>query len=268
MSWGGPISSAISGAFALAGSKLEFEQNKQLAAQQNQYNIDMWKMQADYNSPAAQMERFKEAGLNPYLVASQGSAGNMQSAPEQVVPKGMEISKHMKELASAFNIEGLKTIIANRKKAQADARRADYEADNALVDMNRNSDEYHSETMFNQNYKYDIASGSYVYSPVYEDNPVSEWSLRRVYNRVMPKNYLLPYKSDLLSAQRSYLSPQIWMANYEKEHYPITYWVGTAGKGAKAVSDITGIFSPSRYLMPLTNKTRGFITPTGRVLNY
>lgn len=51
---------------------------------QNQYNMQMWKMQQEYNTPANQMKRYREAGLNPNLIYGNGtaSAGNATSAPE------------------------------------------------------------------------------------------------------------------------------------------------------------------------------------------
>ncbi|QCS35984.1 minor capsid protein [Capybara microvirus Cap1_SP_77] len=51
-----------------------FNQNKELANIQNQYNIDQWQRENVYNSPAQQMERLRAAGLNPN--AALGSFGN------------------------------------------------------------------------------------------------------------------------------------------------------------------------------------------------
>lgn len=53
-------------------------QKKQLEAQQEALAV-----QRDYDRPVMQMARFQEAGLNPNLVYSQGSAGN-QSRPMEV----------------------------------------------------------------------------------------------------------------------------------------------------------------------------------------
>lgn len=56
--------------------------DKQVAfSQQQQFNQQkwiesMWRQNNSYNSPAAQMKRYKEAGLNPDLIYSQGNAGN------------------------------------------------------------------------------------------------------------------------------------------------------------------------------------------------
>lgn len=52
---------------------------------QNKYQSDQMRMMDrmnKYNSPASQMKRFEEAGLNPHLVYGQGSPGN-QSSPVQ-----------------------------------------------------------------------------------------------------------------------------------------------------------------------------------------
>lgn len=40
-----------------------------------------WQMQQDYNSPANQMKRFIDAGLNPNLIYGAGTPGNASSAP-------------------------------------------------------------------------------------------------------------------------------------------------------------------------------------------
>lgn len=39
-------------------------------------NINLWRMQNEYNAPSAQMQRFRDAGLNPNLIYSQGNPGN------------------------------------------------------------------------------------------------------------------------------------------------------------------------------------------------
>lgn len=56
---------------------------KQLEYQQN---VDMWNRQNEYNSPAAQMQRFASAGLNPNLIYQQGNPGNASSAPQFSAP--------------------------------------------------------------------------------------------------------------------------------------------------------------------------------------
>jgi len=54
---------------------------------QNAYNLQMWNMQNAYNSPAAQMQRYKDAGLNPNLIYGQGQPGMASSMPQSPAPQ-------------------------------------------------------------------------------------------------------------------------------------------------------------------------------------
>lgn len=67
---GGPISTVL-------GAKY----NTLAMWEQNRINVENWKMQNEYNSPAAQMARYQEAGLNPNLMYGQGNNGNAGSVP-------------------------------------------------------------------------------------------------------------------------------------------------------------------------------------------
>ena len=58
------------------------EYNMMLARQQNQWNLEQWQRENDYNSPTSQMARMREAGLNPDLMYGQGTTGNSFSSPE------------------------------------------------------------------------------------------------------------------------------------------------------------------------------------------
>ena len=53
----------------------QFGQAKELQQIQNDFQSDMWNKTNEYNSPAAQRERLQQAGLNPYMMLSGGSAG-------------------------------------------------------------------------------------------------------------------------------------------------------------------------------------------------
>lgn len=62
------------------GTAVQNKKNRQFTERmydrQKNDNIEFWNMQNSYNSPASQMSRFKDAGLNPNLVYGQGSSGN------------------------------------------------------------------------------------------------------------------------------------------------------------------------------------------------
>lgn len=64
----------------------EFDQQNQLLDKQNEFTEEMWNKQNAYNTPEAQMERMREAGINPNTAAGAiagsgaGSADSVSSA--------------------------------------------------------------------------------------------------------------------------------------------------------------------------------------------
>lgn len=58
--------------------------NQEMAAWQNQVNIQNWQMQNEYNTPANQVQRLLEAGLNPNLMYGNGKAAT--GVAESVAP--------------------------------------------------------------------------------------------------------------------------------------------------------------------------------------
>lgn len=81
------IAAAIAGLFSnLMGSVLGYQSNREtnqanrdLAAQQNQWNVEQWQRQTDYNTPANQVARLAAANINPALAMANGGlvdAGN------------------------------------------------------------------------------------------------------------------------------------------------------------------------------------------------
>lgn len=73
----------------LAGQSASNIQNRQMADVAWARNVGMWNMQNEYNHPKAQMERLKEAGLNPRLMYGKGTAGAGQATqlPKYQAPK-------------------------------------------------------------------------------------------------------------------------------------------------------------------------------------
>lgn len=58
--------------------------NLMLAEKQNQWNIEQWQRNNDYNTPSAVMSRLRSAGINPHMYYSKGNAmgGVSTSSPE------------------------------------------------------------------------------------------------------------------------------------------------------------------------------------------
>ena len=66
----------------------------------NEANLRLWREQADYNTPKAQMARYQAAGLNPNLIYSQGNPGNMTSSPT-MQPKHYDFDPNKQFVLSA-----------------------------------------------------------------------------------------------------------------------------------------------------------------------
>ena len=78
-------------------------QNKKAQKRAMEYNKEMWHMQNAYNAPIAQMQRLREAGLNPRLIYGQQSG--MASG------KATERPKAIAESYGAASLPGMGMII-------------------------------------------------------------------------------------------------------------------------------------------------------------
>lgn len=94
-----------------------------------------WNMQNAYNSPQQQMQRLKEAGLNPNFVYGQGAVANSTQSPRasSINPThaDFKVINPMDTMLRYQNIE--------QNKVQTNNLRADYEnklAQNRLIDAN------------------------------------------------------------------------------------------------------------------------------------
>lgn len=251
-------SSLISGGFQLGAEKANFKHQKELADQQNQFNLDMWKMNNEYNSPQAQMQRLKDAGLNPMLMYGQGTTGNSSSPPSQVTPNAPHYGKAAQELAKAFNLEAIKTAIAERKKKEAEAK-------DAGVNATRNERELFAEETLGNKYVFDYKRGMFVERPKDAANVVSVVHPSAFYvNRFLSNNYRQNSFIPLRNEYQGYINN---MANYDAKYYPVSYWVNQGGHVVKSIGEVTSWFNPSRYLMPLKRGGQ-FIAPNGKVYNY
>lgn len=101
----GLIGAGLSAASSIFSGSQSNSSNRKLAEQQNQYNqqlqqrafdynsqqseleyqrnLEQWNRENDYNTPASQMQRYIDAGLNPNLIYGSGtSAGTASSSPQ------------------------------------------------------------------------------------------------------------------------------------------------------------------------------------------
>lgn len=104
--------------------------NRKAAKKQFEYQMAMWNANNEYNTPAEQMKRLREAGLNPNLVYGSGSAthtATMASAPKVEPGRfGFDADSILKyQQSDIFNQELLNLKETQRLiKAQTDAQLA------------------------------------------------------------------------------------------------------------------------------------------------
>jgi len=113
-----------------AGSVMTSSKNRQFADQQarkaEQHEIDMWNLQNEYNTPSAQMNRLKSAGLNPNMIYGAGSAGASGTATGRP-------GAHVAQGSYANPLEHLSPYIDVRLK-NAQARNVDSQTTNTQMD--------------------------------------------------------------------------------------------------------------------------------------
>lgn len=109
------------------------EWNLNLAKQQNQWNIEQWNRENAYNTPAAQMARYKAAGLNSDLIYGQQNLS--AASPEMTAGDGSQPTD-VSNLANKATIgdmvsQAAATRLTNAQAelAESQARKADKEAD-------------------------------------------------------------------------------------------------------------------------------------------
>lgn len=119
---------AISAATNKRVQKMVNEQSMRLAEYQYERNLDMWNKTNAYNSPAAQMARLSEAGLNPNLVYGHGTVDNGSASPVRYdTPNlGAYTGADFAGIGRVVS-ESVKSI-AEVAKAKAEARKAEADA--------------------------------------------------------------------------------------------------------------------------------------------
>lgn len=264
MDFSSSAAGAISGGFGIIGSLVNYSLNKRLQEQQNQFNIDMWKLNNEYNSPSAQMQRYQEAGLNPALMYGQVTPGNSSSAPVKGVAEAPHLSRDMAELGKAFNIEGLKQAIADTKLKQANADAARTAADMA-------NDEYEGYKSLGQTYDFDPDTGQFVeHINTPEGVTVYKYPYQRyIRMKALADNYrqnsllvpragligsqaalnrgrlgILPSQQFLMNLRGQMIAPQIQMLRYQQKYFPASFWIGNVKNAVQTATPFVTPFLP------------------------
>lgn len=103
--------------------------NEEMWMRQNAYNEQRWKIQNEYDSPQAQMQRWKEAGINPFAMFGNMSSGQGidaskiadASAPNAAQTRGASVGSYNPHIPQFDLSNGIMTMLdARYKGAQID----------------------------------------------------------------------------------------------------------------------------------------------------
>lgn len=134
---GPAIAGAISSGQERRNVKDTIRHQKEMQEYQWSKDLEMWNLQNEYNTPSQQMQRFKDAGLNPNLIYGKGTAGNATQLP--------------KFQAARPDYTGRSSIAAGALNALSlyqDVRKKDAEIDN-VKSLTRLTDEKTATETFN-----------------------------------------------------------------------------------------------------------------------
>lgn len=161
--WAAAAAGAAQIGSSIFGTISSNNQNKKLAAQQNQYNqqlqqrafdynsqqseleytrnLEQWNRENEYNSPAAQMQRYIDAGLNPNLIYGSGaSAGTAASSPQYTAAR-YDAPKAERSTNRPINVDAYQAIsLGNQialQRAQVDNLEAQAEYTRANAEYRR-----------------------------------------------------------------------------------------------------------------------------------
>lgn len=130
----GLADSALQIAGNITASTFNYEHTKQLAKWQNDMNIQNWHMQNEYNSPSAQMDRLKAAGLNPNLMYGQGNPGNAGSIPGVSASQHNEVKNPFEGVQLAGMYQQVKNAAIQGQIMESDQKRKALEAEEEKVE--------------------------------------------------------------------------------------------------------------------------------------
>ena len=99
--------------------------NLNLAKMQNQWNIDQWNRENDYNTPLAQGQRYKEAGLNPDLLYG---SENLSAASPSMTSGDGSTPTDVSNLANKRTIGDIMSQSAQNRLVNAQAKLAESQA--------------------------------------------------------------------------------------------------------------------------------------------
>lgn len=103
------------------------EHNEAMLNKQIQQEWDMWNAENEYNSPAAQMQRYSDAGVNPYMSVGNVSSGNASSmsspsAQPAAVPQMQGATMMPADMSGLSGLRGIASRFVEMMQAKEDIK--------------------------------------------------------------------------------------------------------------------------------------------------
>lgn len=121
-------------------NQTQFNQAKELQDIQNDFQSEMWNKTNEYNSPENQRKRLEQAGLNPYIMMSGGSAGTATAMNGSSASAGgssgvgLPSPSQVSTQAPRFDFSGIASSIMAGLKMFNDLKLGKEQADNLSID--------------------------------------------------------------------------------------------------------------------------------------
>lgn len=113
---GAAASSAINASNVSATNRKSYKYTSKLAQEAFDRNVKQWQVEQAYNSPAAQMARYRVAGINPNVIygnSQQVSSGNTASSPARYEPSQFHAQAPIDVAPSLNAATNVATAVAN-----------------------------------------------------------------------------------------------------------------------------------------------------------
>jgi len=219
---GGIIQGIGSGKRQRKNIRAQKQADLELAEYAYSKDLEQWERENLYNSPAAQMGRFEEAGLNPHLIYGQGSvAGNTAGQG----PKYQQVRT---------NYSGVKPMI---NPLQIIGAFQDIEMKNAQIDLVRQQGAVKAEEANFANIFFQ-GRGNKMFSGAERDFSFNRYLMGQAYTdrdgkRHGPGSRLWDYNTYQLQAKEQGVRSLKYGANFKKLQNEWMEWMNKAGIGGK-----------------------------------
>lgn len=119
-------------------NQLTREYNLNLAKQQNEWNIEQWNRENAYNDPSAQIERLRNAGLNPDMMYGGQVSGNVAASSPSMTAGASAVPMDWSALAGRQTFAESQNQILQNRLLEAQIKNVESVTDKNVSDTDLN----------------------------------------------------------------------------------------------------------------------------------